>query len=308
MSHTFFSRILAVCAATCLVAAGAALGGVVRPDSTSALPGPSESTIVTIEPARILDTRFNIGLNGPMKAGTNRTLRVTGKVPTFIEATSAIVNKTVVPAGATGVVLNITAVLPTAEGFLSVRPGDVGGVPATAGLNFRPGDIVPNALTVALPTNGSNKGRIGFFYGAAVPGATVHVVADVVGYTTAAGLTDLSNRLVALEAAVEGAPTVRYAKVDADTGSAALLHQVGATAAGSVATGVFSVTFDASVVGCGWIASRNDNLDGVSAPGEISVELGSATDPATLWVRTFNSAGTATDPSDSDGFTLQVIC
>lgn len=100
---------------------------------------------------------------------------------------------------------------------------------------------------------------------------------------------------------------VYYAKVDADTTGATLLSG-DATAVGRVAQGVFSVTFPVEVGGCGWTATRQDNADGVATPGEITVERESISAPNVLWVRTFNSAGGAADPSESDGFTLMLIC
>ena len=68
-----------------------------------AAPGPSESTIVTVTPERILDTRdpVNLGLNGPFTSAVSQKLQVTGSIPT------ATGTKTVVPAGATGVLLNV---------------------------------------------------------------------------------------------------------------------------------------------------------------------------------------------------------
>jgi len=175
------------------------VGSITAPGQILALPGASESTVVMVEPTRVLDTRYNIGLTGQVVASTSHKLVVTGVIDTYIEATTTIIVKQVVPAGATGVLLNVTAVSPTATGFLSIRPGTATGVPATAGLNFNPGDVVPNAVTVALPIVGANAGKIDIYYGAATVGATLHVVADVVGYTTNTGLVDLTNRLIALE-------------------------------------------------------------------------------------------------------------
>jgi len=181
------------------------VGSITAPGQILALPGASESTVVMVEPTRVLDTRYNIGLTGQVVANTSRKLVVTGVINTYIEATTTIIAKQVVPAGATGVLFNVTAVSPTAAGFLSIRPGTATGVPATAGLNFNPGDVVPNAVTVALPIVGANAGKINIYYGTATVGATLHVVADVVGYTTNTGLVDLTNRLVALETSgVEG--------------------------------------------------------------------------------------------------------
>ena len=68
-------------------------------------------------------------------------------------------------------------------------------VAATAGLNFGPRDIIPNAITVTLPTTG----EINLHYGAGVTGATMDLVIDVVGYTTNTGLLDLVDRVTTLE-------------------------------------------------------------------------------------------------------------
>ncbi len=144
---------------------------------TSASEGAS-SSFVSITPARILDTRTGVGLEGPFSSPTPRVLQVTGAVPT------ADGPATVVPAGATGVVLNVTAVQPTADGFISVRPDGTPGPPTTSNLNFRAGDIIPNAVTVALPSSG----RIELTYDAfGAPGPTTEVLVDVTGFYVAGG-------------------------------------------------------------------------------------------------------------------------
>ena len=169
------------------------------PGRVLALPGATESTVVTVEPTRVLDTRSNIGVTGKLVAETPKKLMVTGTITTWIEANKKSISRVVVPAGATGVLLNVTAVSPTGAGYLSIRPGNATGVPATSGLNFTPGDIVANSITVAVPTAGANAGQIDLYYGTPVAGATMDVVADVVGYTTNTGLLDLVNRVTALE-------------------------------------------------------------------------------------------------------------
>jgi hypothetical protein len=151
--------------------------------------------VVTVEPTRVLDTRVPVGLNSKLVAATPQNLQITGSIDTWTEATQTKTSQQVVPTGATGVLMNVTAVSPTASGYLSVRPGNATGVPATAGLNFDPGDIIPNAINIALPTTG----EINLYYGTANTGATMDVVIDIVGYTTNTGLIDLANRVTALE-------------------------------------------------------------------------------------------------------------
>lgn len=64
----------------------------------SAAPGPSESTIVSVTPTRVLDTRdpLNVGLAGPFVSPVSQKLQITGSVQTTGGAA------TVVPPGATG--------------------------------------------------------------------------------------------------------------------------------------------------------------------------------------------------------------
>jgi hypothetical protein len=192
-----------------LITASIVAGAVATPGQILALPGASESTVVTVNPTRVLDTRYNVGLAGQFQSTVSRKLAITGKIPTYVEATATTAavttDKVVIPVGATGVIMNVTAVSPTSVGFLSIRPGDATGVPATSSLNFVPGDVVPNAVTVAIPTTGTNAGRIDIHYGGE-SGNTMHVIIDIVGYTTNTGLIDLVNRVTALETAGVAGP------------------------------------------------------------------------------------------------------
>lgn len=151
-------------------------------------PGPAESTIVTVTPERIMDTRdpVNVGLPGPFVSAVSQKLQVTGSVPTTTGT------KIVVPAGATGVLLNVTAVGPTAAGFISIRPGDATGAPATSSLNVTAGQNLPNAVQVAMPTAGANAGKIDITFDAyGTAGPTTDILIDVVGYMTNTGLQEL---------------------------------------------------------------------------------------------------------------------
>jgi hypothetical protein len=195
-SRRLFAGVVVVGA---LVAAGVVTASVASAGRVLALPGATESTVVPVEPTRVLDTRYNIGVTGQIVAGTPKKLQVTGTINTWTEANQKSTSRVVVPAGATAVLLNVTAVSPTGAGYLSIRPGNATGVPATAGLNFKPGDVVANAITVAVPTTGANAGKIGLYYGTPVTRATMDVVIDIVGYTTNTGLLDLVNRVTTLE-------------------------------------------------------------------------------------------------------------
>ena len=171
MSGVSRSRWAAIGAA---VAVTLGAGGLTIASASSA-----PSSFVSITPVRVLDTRTGVGLSDSFVSPTGRTVQLTGTVPT---ASGPAV---VVPAGATAVVLNVTAVLPQADGFISVRPDGTPGAPETSSLNFTAGAIVPNSVTVAL----SDGGAIDVVYDAfGAVGPTTDILIDVTGYyTTAAG-------------------------------------------------------------------------------------------------------------------------
>jgi len=125
---------------------------------------------VSITPVRVLDTRDpnNVGLAGPFVSATGQDLTVTGKIAT------ANGPQQVVPPGATSVLLNVTVVNATADGFITVRPADAPGAPSTSNLNFKAGEVTPNAVVVQVPTVGGDAGKIEITYdafGAAGPSA-----------------------------------------------------------------------------------------------------------------------------------------
>jgi hypothetical protein len=154
--------------------------------------GGVDSTTVLTDPVRVLDSRdpVNVGLNGPFASQVPQKLKITGSISTTTGT------KTVVPTGATGVLLNVTAVAPSAAGFISIRPGDATGLPSTSSLNFTAGQIVPNAVLVALPTGGANAGQIDITYDAfGAAGPTTDILIDVVGYTNNSTLAALQAKI-----------------------------------------------------------------------------------------------------------------
>jgi YVTN family beta-propeller protein len=199
-------RLIGAAAVVCLAASAVVVGSVAVPAQTLALPGASESSVVTIEPTRVADTRDNVGLTGKISAETSRKFTVTGVIDTYIDSTKTTVVKQVVPAGATGVFLNVTVVTPSASGFLAIRPGTANGIPATGGLNFGTQTALANGVLVALPASGDNDGQIDIYYGTPTPDASMHVVIDVVGYTTTSGLIALTKRIETLETSGTAGP------------------------------------------------------------------------------------------------------
>jgi hypothetical protein len=154
----------------------------------SAAPGPDEATFVPVVPTRIMDTRdpTNVGLGGPFVSPISQRLQVTGTIATTTG------RQLVVPPGSNGVVLNVTVVNATANGFVSIRPGDAVGQPTTSNLNFEAGEVVANAVEVPVPTTGTRAGTIEITFDAfGTPGPTVDIVIDIVGYHTTTGLQQL---------------------------------------------------------------------------------------------------------------------
>jgi hypothetical protein len=161
-----------------LVASVVGAGGlaVVRATSGSS----SASSYVPVAPVRVLDTRSDLGLVA-VTDGVAGTLKVTGSIPTA--TSTGVVNAVVVPSGATAVVLNVTAVNPTAGGYVSLRPGDATGAPTVSTLNVTAGGTFPNGATITVPTMGAHAGEIQVWYEA--EGTTVgstELLIDIAGY------------------------------------------------------------------------------------------------------------------------------
>jgi len=115
-----------------------------------------------VTPVRILDTRT-----------TNTPSGVAGRVPSRGTLDLQIRGANGIPADATAIVMNVTAVLPTGAGFITAYPSGVSR-PLAANLNFAPGDVVPNLVTVGIGTNG----KVTLYH----QGGTNDIVADAVGY------------------------------------------------------------------------------------------------------------------------------
>jgi outer membrane protein assembly factor BamB len=174
-----------------------------------------------LPPERILDTRTGLGAVAAQKLGPDAatTLAVTGRggVPA---------------AGVSAVVLNVTVTEPTADSYMTVWPAGEA-KPLASNLNFRPGQNVPNLVTVKVGAGG----QVAIYN---LAGAT-HVVADVSGWygPDGAGYTTLTPARILDTRTGNGAPA---AKLGAD---ATLALQVagrgGVPAAGATAV-VLNVT------------------------------------------------------------------
>ncbi|MDT0166678.1 bifunctional UDP-sugar hydrolase/5'-nucleotidase [Actinotalea sp. AC32] len=122
----------------------------------------SEAEYTEIVPDRVLDTRDGAKL----MAHQERTLDLNDLAD--------------LPADATTVVLNVTAIRPSSVGNLRVYPETGGATPNVSSINYIQGRELPNLVVVAVPEDG----RISL-YSDQPHGGTVDVAVDVVGWFTA---------------------------------------------------------------------------------------------------------------------------
>jgi hypothetical protein len=135
-----------------VVAMGTVSARTMTGNTTSA----AESSYVSVAPYRVLDTRTSSHLAGDATLNVQVTGAASG-----------------VPAGAMAAVLNVTAVDPTAAGFLTVFPEGTT-MPTVSNLNFAAGTIVPNLVTVGL----SASGMVSIYLNT----GSTNVLVDVEGY------------------------------------------------------------------------------------------------------------------------------
>jgi spore germination protein YaaH len=117
-----------------------------------------------IEPARVLDTRGNKGLTGPLVEGEARSLAVAG------------LNG--VPANAIAVSGNLTVTQATANGFVQMGPTTTGG---SSTLNLKTRDDRANGVTLGLASDGS----LSLLFVCSTHGARVQAIFDLTGYFVA---------------------------------------------------------------------------------------------------------------------------
>jgi len=132
---------------------------------TGEAPVVNGDTFVPLTPTRILDTRSGLGApKARVSAGGVVKLKVAGVGG--------------VPAsGVTAVVMNVTAVAPSAASYITVYP-DGQSLPAASNLNVAKGQTLPNLVTVPV-INGTVDLRNA--------AGAVDLLADVTGYYTASG-------------------------------------------------------------------------------------------------------------------------
>ena len=277
-----------------------------------------ESSTVAIEPVRILDTRTDVGLVGPFVSPVAQDLKVTGSVPI------ATGTNTVVPAGATGVFLNLTPVGSTAAGFISVRPANAAGLPTTSNVNFTVGAINPNAVLVELPIGGADDGKIEITFDAfGAAGPTTEVLVDVVGYTTDTRIKTIETKVGAIETALttKANSSDVYTKAEVDAKLAGKLDNAkvlwaimnsngtldqgnGVVSVQKSGNGFYAVTFNRNISTCAGVATPADT----TATGNISASEARlnqlAATPNGVFIQTSTSAGAPVDSA----FTIVMVC
>ena len=133
-----------------------------------------QSLYVPVDPVRLLDTRSGLGAPaGRVGQAGVLDLQVTGLR---------------VPAGATAVVLNVTATQPSTSSDVRVypTPSAPAAPPTVSSLNVVAGTTVANLVTVALGAGGRVRLRNAL--------GSVHLIADLAGYFTSTGGSSLVGR------------------------------------------------------------------------------------------------------------------
>lgn len=135
-------------------------------DAQAATPTAGQALYVPLDPVRLLDSRDGTGgLPGRLGEGEVFDLLVADGVR--------------VPAGATAVLLNVTATGATRATDVRVYPTGTADVPVVSSLNVTAGRTVANLVTVAVGPDGRVRLRN--------QAGAVHLVADLSGYTTTSG-------------------------------------------------------------------------------------------------------------------------
>ena len=188
---------------TVLIAAGGLLLGPLAIAASAAVTShatmPVMGTYVPVTPFRITDTRPNSG-----QPNAGKTLAAASTLNVQVTGLGTV------PAGASAAVLNVTAVSPTASGFLTVFPEGTT-MPTVSNLNFVADETVADLVTVPL----SSTGMVSIFNHA----GNTNVVIDVDGYYTStpstndSGLYNSMSPVRALGNLQLGAPVVANTSV-----------------------------------------------------------------------------------------------
>ena len=258
---------------------------------TQAAIGSGEKPVfVPIEPCRLVDTRPATQI-GPKSTplGPNETITIV--------VTGSTGQCSGIPTAAAGAAMNMTAIQPTAQSFLTVYPSG-SDRPNASNLNWGAGvPPTPNKVDVALGPDGAIDvyNSIG----------TVHLAADLVGYYVDHHHDDRYYTKAQVDVALADTPRALWAVVGSD--GSLVRGTPGATAAQlfKPINGAYEVAFGTDVTECVLIATlgRTDAQDANPDPGEIGTAYRNG-DPDAVFVKTYDSTGAAADRS----FHLSVLC
>ena len=258
----------------------------------------------SLNPTRILDTRNGTGIaNGPIRYGdgsqasTNPLFRADDAANHDLQVTGVAGIPT---SGVSAVLLNVTAITPPTDGFITVgpRPAGVGDVfndqftygdwPSASNLNTKVGETVPNLVLARVGAGGKIR-----LYNFNYP---THMVADVAGWFDSSALTSTSRggafygvepqRLLDTRNGLGEASAVsggKFAPLDSRTFTVAGIAGVPS----DVESVVLNITA-VSPTGTGWVTAYPDNT---ARPDASNLNLNLRSDRSNLVVVKVGSNG-----------------
>jgi hypothetical protein len=258
----------------------------------------------SMNPTRILDTRNGTGItNGSIRYGdgsqasTNPQFRADDAANHDLQVNGVAGIPT---SGVSAVLINVTAITPSTEGFITVgpRPAGVGDVfndqftykdwPTASNLNTKVGETVPNLVLARVGAGGKIR-----LYNFNYP---THMVADVAGWFDSSALTSTSSgssfygvppqRLVDTRNGVGDASVVdggKFAPLDSRTFTVAGIAGVPS----NVESVVLNITA-VSPTGTGWVTAYPDNT---TRPDASNLNLNLKSDRSNLAVVKVGSNG-----------------
>jgi len=141
------------------------------------LPATTTDPYSPLSPVRICDTRpGNPSILSHAAAQCNGSNNAGNPLAANVARTINVAGSFGVPADASAVVLNVTAIHPSAAGYLSAYPAGAA-PPSTSDINYATGSVVPNLIEVGTGTSGDVS-----FYSSQV----TNIAVDVEGYTAPA--------------------------------------------------------------------------------------------------------------------------
>lgn len=175
--HDWRGRIERVAGFTAGIAVTLVAGFMFAASITDAAGNGDDTTFIPIEPCRLFDTR-----PAPDTVGSRST--PLGADDTLVQQVTGANGECTIPAGATAVSINATAVGATAPSFAAFYPSDADR-PVASNLNYGPGQAAtPNKVDVKLSVDGKVSVYNAF--------GQVDMIADVTGYYTNATINELS--------------------------------------------------------------------------------------------------------------------